>query len=485
MRTQATWTRRNVCSPPMNGWSRPGSASGSPAGTRPRGTWRSPKAASRMRSPPTSGGARRAAVTCVGCSRTPKCSNGAGTLTRRWPAMRHSRAPVCRTGSASTRSYSPPPTSGWASCTRRGTTARRRSRPTRGWSISGRALTPSSSPCGATSGRGSRGSPPSAEPSPAPPGRATGPGHEGGGAAGRGGAAPRCDARSPDEPGPTGRTPRALGSTHRLELADERPARIGARHEYHIQRAVLQARARSQLGELALHLLGIDGVQPAGDRVHGEADESPEHDVPPHRTTGVPGGRELVGLVAGHGDGDRVHVLARHLGGARRSAFDSTPRASQRRRTRLAGVVARADAGSPASAGPAGTHPARGSPHDEVAAQSTAPPHSSAACRATGERPTGVDDRGGDPPGVAERHGAAPRRGYAMSKSDGKGPDAARGQPGEDRRETERRRIYNRRSGVDRRFEDEAAGKERRAKPERRSGRDRRAWVERRKKPGR
>jgi hypothetical protein len=71
-----------------------------------------------------------------------------------------------------------------------------------------------------------------------------------------------------------------------------------------------------------------------------------------------------------------------------------------------------------------------------------------------------------------------------MSKSDGRGPDAAPGQRGEDRRETERRRIYNRRSGVDRRFEEEAVGKERRRKPDRRSGRDRRAWAERRKKAG-
>jgi hypothetical protein len=70
-----------------------------------------------------------------------------------------------------------------------------------------------------------------------------------------------------------------------------------------------------------------------------------------------------------------------------------------------------------------------------------------------------------------------------MSKSDGKGPDAARGQRGEDRRETERRRIYNRRSGVDRRFEDEPIGTELRGKSERRGGRDRRAWVERRAKP--
>jgi hypothetical protein len=84
---------------------------------------------------------------------------------------------------------------------------------------------------------------------------------------------------------------------------------------------------------------------------------------------------------------------------------------------------------------------------------------------------------------VAERHGAAPSGGHAMSKSDGRGPDGVREQPGEDRRETERRRIYNRRSGVDRRFEDDAVGKERRGKPDRRSGRDRRAWVERRKKP--
>src|SRR5712692_6577539 len=38
--------------------------------------------------------------------------------------------------------------------------------------------------------------------------------------------------------------------------------------------------------------------------------------------------------------------------GPRRSAFDSTPRAPQRRLTRLAGVVARADAGLPAGAGP-------------------------------------------------------------------------------------------------------------------------------------
>jgi hypothetical protein len=72
-----------------------------------------------------------------------------------------------------------------------------------------------------------------------------------------------------------------------------------------------------------------------------------------------------------------------------------------------------------------------------------------------------------------------------MSKSDGKGRDAARGQPGADRRETERRRIYNRRSGVDRRFEGEAVAKERRNEPDRRNGRDRRAWVERRKKTGR
>lgn len=71
-----------------------------------------------------------------------------------------------------------------------------------------------------------------------------------------------------------------------------------------------------------------------------------------------------------------------------------------------------------------------------------------------------------------------------MSKSDGTGPDAGRGQRGEDHRQTERRRIYNRRSGVDRRFEDEPVGKERRGKPERRGGRDRRAWVERRTKPG-